>query len=424
MDLPGVLQGIAVHDGPPRGAASTRVAVIQDHAARTWAVTAAVVHPGLGFADLTGRAHQGAGLTGLLDLAAQTELVDELLVTVRTVPDDGAERDLWMQRHRHPDSPPLARQVNDDLRHGLAAASVRTESWLTLVVPETRMSRAARQSGGGLDGPRPRPVRPHGRGRGPAARRHGHDRGRPGSPPRSSRWPAAPASPPATAPASSPPAPNATSHPAGHRPGRASGPGPCGTVGTAGTCGCSVNADVPWAMAGPSGADAAVRHYTHDAWSSVSATIGLPDNGAVMGALAPVLTPSEPGERRSLMVAYPILRQSAADRQSATREWSADLGEELKNRAGMKIRARQRTEGARARGLDSKLARGRCMTRPYAVATVTVPSTYRVEEFGRRLDASVRRAGYAPLRLDLAQDVGFAASAVPLGISLTRRGDA
>ena len=38
-----------------------------------------------------------------------------------------------------------------------------------------------------------------------------------------------------------------------------------------------MNADVPWAMAGPSGADATVRHYSHDAWNSVSATIKLPD---------------------------------------------------------------------------------------------------------------------------------------------------
>ena len=45
-------------------------------------------------------------------------------------------------------------------------------------------------------------------------------------------------------------------------------------------------------------------------------------------------------------------------------------------------------------------------------------------KFGRRLDASVRRAGFAPLRLDLAQDTGFAASTIPLGTSLTRSGDA
>ena len=58
------------------------------------------------------------------------------------------------------------------------------------------------------------------------------------------------------------------------------------------------------------------------------------------------------------------------------------------------------------------------------MCTVTVPKTARIAEYGRRLDASVRRAGFAPLRLDLAHDVGVAASTVPLGVSLTRRGAA
>ena len=63
------------------------------------------------------------------------------------------------------------------------------------------------------------------------------------------------------------------------------------------------------------------------------------------------------------------------------------------------------------------------MTQPYAVCTVTVPKTLRVAEYGRRLDGAIRAAGFAGLRLDLAQDVAFAASVVPMGISLTRRGD-
>ena len=58
---------------------------------------------------------------------------------------------------------------------------------------------------------------------------------------------------------------------------------------TAHTTAPSVNADVPWAMAGPSGADPAARHYSHDAWNSISATIKLPVKGAAMGALAPIL---------------------------------------------------------------------------------------------------------------------------------------
>ena len=102
-----------------------------------------------------------------------------------------------------------------------------------------------------------------------------------------------------------------------------------------------MNADVPWAMAGPSGADSAVRYYSHDAWNSVSSTIKLPAKGSVIGALAPVLTPGEAGERRSFLVAFPILRQSAADRRTANSEWAADLGEELRRKAKVKQRAKQ-----------------------------------------------------------------------------------
>ncbi|MFC3687281.1 SCO6880 family protein [Aquipuribacter hungaricus] len=424
-DLPGALHGIEVHDGPPRGASLSRVAIVQDHAARTWAVTAAVVHPGLGFVDAEERAHQAVGLGGLLDLASHTELIDEVLFTVRTVPDDGAERDLWMQRHRRADGPLLARAVNDDLREALTQASVRTESWATIVVPETRMTRAARQCGRGLDG-RARVLY------GLMGEVEAQLRG--GMAMTEVTWLTSPQL--------------ALACRTGFAPGDRAGvvaaladrdqadstraavggadPGAAGAGDGVGDVSAPprIAADVPWALAGPAGAEATSRHYTHDAWSSVSATIKLPDSGAVMGALAPVLTPSEPGERRSFVVAYPILRQSTADRQSATREWSADLGEELRAKAGVKMRARQRTEALRARGLDGKLARGHSMTRPYAVCTVTVPSTARVEEFGRRLDASVRRAGFAPLRLDLSQDLGFAASAVPLGVSLSRRGDA
>jgi hypothetical protein len=64
------------------------------------------------------------------------------------------------------------------------------------------------------------------------------------------------------------------------------------------------------------------------------------------------------------------------------------------------------------------------MTRPYAVCTVIVHKTARVAEYARRLDAAVRRAGFAPLRLDLSQDAAFTDSTISLGISLSRNGGA
>ena len=394
-DLPGVLHGIRVHDGPPQGPSMSRVAVVQDKANRVWAVTAAITHPGLALADGDERARQGRGLTDLLNACARTELITEVIFVVRSVPDDGAERDQWLTRHLRTDAPTLARTVNEQLSQVLSQAAVRTEAYVTIVAPEARLAKEAKEFGRGIDA-RARAMLML------AGEVESHLRA--GMRVTGVEWLTSPQLAAAVRTGFAP----------GDRAGiiealaaREAEPG--------------VNADVPWAQAGPSGADAVVRHYSHDAWNSVSATVKLPARGAVIGALAPVLVPTEPGERRSLMVAFPILAASTADRQTANAEWAADMGETLRTKAGVKTRAREQQAAARTRGLDAKLASGHALVRPYAVATVTVPKTARIAEYGRRLDAAIRRSGFAPLRLDLAQDAGFAASTIPLGLSLTRK---
>ncbi|MBU4188893.1 MAG: PrgI family protein [Actinobacteria bacterium] len=393
-DLPGILAAVTVHDGPPHGAEQRRVAIIQHHSTRSWAVTAAITHTGLALADSTERASQAAGLAALLNACARTELVDELLFVVRSVPDDGAEREQWMARHHQPDTPELARRVNEGLADMLSRASVRTEAFVTLVVPERRLAREAREYGRGIEG----------RGRALAlVMAEVEEHLRAGLRIREVEWLTSPQL--------------AVAVRTGFAPGdRAS----IVDALAAHQQNPDVNAAVPWDLAGPSGADLAMRHYGHDAWNSISATIKLPARGAVIGALAPVLTPTEPEERRSLLVAFPILAQTTADRQTANSEWTADMGEALRAKAGVRTRAKERIALSRTRSLDSRLATGNALVRPYAVATVTVPKTQRIAEYGRRLDASVRHAGFAPLRLDLAQDAGFAASAIPLGASLAR----
>jgi hypothetical protein len=396
-DLPGVLGQVAVHEGPPQGPDLTRVAIIQHHARRTWAVTAAITHPGLALADPAERSSQGRGLATLLNTCARSELVEEIQFLIRSVPDDGAERAQWLTRHQHPGAPPLARIVNDQLAGMLSQASVRTEAFVTVIVGERRLAREAREFGRGIEG----------RGRAlqlvmaevEASLLTGL---------RVSRveWLTSPQL--------------AVAVRTGFAPGDRAG---IIDALAAAETDPGVNAGVPWAMAGPSGADLVVRHYSHDAWNSVSATIKLPAKGAVIGALSPVLTPTEPGERRSLVVGFPILAQSVADRQTQNAEWSADMGEQLRARAGVRTRAKEQTVLARTRSLDAKLATGNALVRPYAVACVTVPKTCRIAEFGRRLEASIRRAGFAPLRLDLVQDAGFAVATIPLGLSLTHTED-
>lgn len=396
-DLPGVLQGVTVHDGPPQGATNTRIAIVQDHANRVWAATAAITHPGLALADAAARDSQGRGLATLLNACARTELISEVLFMVRSVPDDGAEREEWLARHQPAAAPALAKTVNQQLAETLSQASVRTEAFVTIVVPEERLAKEAKEFGRGVDA----------RARAMAmlmAETEGHLRT--GMRVSSVEW--------LTSPQLA----------AAVRTGFA--PGDRASIIAAlaeRDRDPSVNADVPWAQAGPAGAELVVRHYSHDAWHSISSSLKLPAKGAVLGALAPVLVPTEPGERRSMVAVFPIVAQSTADRQTQNSEWAADMAETLRTRAGVKTRAKDRTAMARTRGLDAKLASGNALVRPYAVVSVTVPQTMRIAEFGRRLDASVRRAGFAPLRLDMSQDAGFAAANIPLGVGLDRKAD-
>ena len=391
-DLPGILAGIQVHDGPPRSARMTRVAVIQDHTAQTWAATARIVHPGIGTAEARERNRMGEGLSQLLEVLARTELARMVVVQIRTVPDDGAERAQWVAANRRPDGPALSRKVNDDLAVTLTSAAVRTEAFVTVVVPESSLAKPARQSGGGLDG-RARVLY------GQLGEVEAHLLGAVGC----SRveWL------------------DSQTLAAAVRTGFAPGDR-AGLVAAAaeltGDPGAATT--VPWAAAGPGSAAAPVRWYEHDAWRSVSATIVLPDRGAILGALAPVLVPGSPGERRSYTVFFPVVSDRKASRSTASAEISAATGSELRRRTGRIARARQQHNEQQTQAVDTKLARGRSLVRPAAAASVTVPASWPIEEYGRHLESSIRRAGFTPHRLDLAADSGFIASTIPLGVGL------
>src|SRR4051812_10292333 len=151
-DLPGVLSGIRTHDGPPFGPLLVRPAIVADHWEHTWAVVARITHPGIGLAEAAARARMGAGLAELLEGAATAELVSVVALQIRTLPDDGAERAAWHQAQLRRSAPALALAVGAELAAGLTSAGVRPEAFVTVVVPERRIARAAREAGGGVDG--------------------------------------------------------------------------------------------------------------------------------------------------------------------------------------------------------------------------------------------------------------------------------
>ena len=392
--LPGVLAGIELHPGPPYGHDLGRVAIIQDHARRTWAATARIEHPGIGLAEAEVRDRMSAGLAELCEAATRTELVDVLAIQVRTVPDDGAERADWIHKRRRPDGPPLARQVNDLLTQQLMPACVRSEAFLTVVVAEERIGRAAKRAGGGVLG-RARMLY------GVLAEVEARLLGPMGCTKVS--W----LDPPSLAVAIR------TGFEPGDRTALAAA-----HIAAAGDS--RIAAGVPLAAAGPTIAHTEIRQYLHGDWASITDTVLLPEQGAILGALAPVLVPSSPGERRSITVFYRPVPMRVADRITGREEMSAITGAELRRRSGRLERAKQRRATTRLRTTDEKLARGRSLVRAGAAVSVTVPRDWPAQEYGRRLDAAVRLAGYVPQRLDGAQDAAFVSSVLPLGVGVVR----
>jgi len=395
-DLPGVLAGITAHDGPPFGVLLARPAIVQDSSAQSWAAVARISHPGIGLAEAGTRNRMAAGLSELLEGAASAELISVVAVQIRTVPDDGAERAAWQARHVRPDAPALARQVNAELSAAMMQAGVRHETFVTVVVPESRIARQAKQAGGGVDGRARVLYQVMGEVEARLAGAMGCS---------SVQWLGT--------------AELAAAIRTGFAPGDRAG---LIEAQLAAQADPSIAGRLPVAAAGPSSAPSPERrHYTHDAWSTATCTLLLPEQGALMGALAPVFTPSVAGERRSVTVFFEPVSRDKADRMVGRDSMSAGTAAEMRRRLGFQTRAAQRRDAGRVQDADVRLASGRSLVRAAVAAAVTVPSTWSISEHASRLESSVRGAGFVPLRLDLAQDSGFAAACVPLGIGLPRR---
>jgi hypothetical protein len=178
---------------------------------------------------------------------------------------------------------------------------------------------------------------------------------------------------------------------------------------------------IPVTAAGPANAVTAMRSYRHGEWESISTTILLPRKGAVMGALARALVPSQMGERRALTVFFRPVGQAVADRTTGRAEMSATMAAEVRRKVGRVERARERRAVERLHETDEKLERGRSLVRVSSACAITVPATWNSQDYGRRLDASVRLCGFTPLPLDGAHDAAFAAAVIPLGTGLPRK---
>jgi hypothetical protein len=100
---------------------------------------------------------------------------------------------------------------------------------------------------------------------------------------------------------------------------------------------------------------------------------------------------------------------------------SATMAAEVRRKVGRVERAKDRHSVQQVHDTDEKLERGRSLVRVSSALAITVPASWKAQDYGRRLDASVRLCGFTPLPLDGAHDAAFAAAVIPLGTGLPNK---
>ena len=396
-DLPGVIAGLRTHDGPPFGPLGSRVCLLQDPRSGRWSATAKLAHPGVAAVDETTRDGDATELGNLLAAAADSEQVAGLSLLIRTVPDDGAERAAWVADHEAVDAPDLVVRTARQLEASIVAASVRHEVFLTVSVSEAKVRRAARDAGGGAVG-RARVLYRYLGELEQRLRAIGVT---------DLTWLTS--------------TEIATTIRTGYNLADAAG---LARAAHASRRGLRVETGTLPGAAGPATAPApASRAYDHDSYTTVSYALLLPKRATTVGALARLLAPASPGERRCLALHYEPLPPSRANRQIDRDTWAAEIAVDVKAKRGFRVPRRDRKRLADVAEQERQLARGHSLVRVAGAAAVTVPTTAGVEDAAAGFEGSARAAGFQLLRLDLAQDSGFVAAVLPLGIGLPKRGE-
>ncbi|WP_020502321.1 SCO6880 family protein [Sciscionella marina] len=387
-DLPGVLARLRFPDGPPLRDMG-RVCLIHDTAEARWGATARLTHGGVGMLSDAQCERLANRLGNLLLAIGRHKVIDRMTLMVRTVPDDGAEYDAWRARHEIRDAPQLARQASRELDRTVGAVSVRHEVFVTLSGREEDLRKPAAAAGGGVTGRAVVLYRVLD-GLEDKLRSLGAQR---------VKWLGGDEL--ATAirtgfnPATAKTLATRQQH---HQRGRS----------------------VPWATAGPAHAPSpSARTYHHDGFASVSWAVLMPEAGTFFGSLGGLLAVKTAGERRSLAVHYEVLSQRRARKAVRSNRFRAGVMRDWRSTRGFNTSAADRREAGGAQAQEQAVAAGHGIVR-YAVATaITVPEDWPVEDHAARVENDI--AGrYDLLRMELAQDSGFVAATLPVGVGLPR----
>jgi hypothetical protein len=400
MDLPGILAPLKIltagdgSDGPG-------IAIVRNARERTCTAVARVQVPGIGLVDSARRDQRVNGWGALLaSLCREGHPVTRVQALQRIVPESGAGLRQWHAGHLDPDAPALAADVTSGLLATSTLASSQRESYLAFTMDERRAASQIKAAGGGEAGACTVLAR-HLRALAPAVT---------GADLRISGW-LAPRDlaevlrtafdPDAARELEARRAAWQAATQAGQEPG-------------------GLPPGVPPQAAGPAAAQADPGRYVHDGGVSVTYWIqDWPRHQVYATALMPLL--AESLHRRSFSIHAEPLGPRSAERHVMRERTARDVAIRMRQRTGQVVPEHERQAMARAQAQDAERAAGHGLLRFTGFVTVTVTDRSQIDDGCAALEADAAAAGIEARRMWFAQDIGFAVSALPLGMGVPRK---
>jgi len=398
MDLPGILAPLTILEADT-GSGGT-MAVIHNRADRTYTAVARIRFPGIGLVDSSRRDQRVAGWGGLLKgLCVEGNPIIRVQAHQRLVPESGAALHRWHADHLAKDAPAAAVEITKSLLGSATLATSQRESYLAFTMDASRAAGPIKTAGGGSAGAAAVLVR-HLRAltssigsadlqvEGWLAPRDLAEVMRTAFDPHSSRMLAE---------------------------RRAAA-----TAASVRGLEPAIEAGVAPALAGPVSAESSRVHYAHDGGLSVTYWVAQwPRNKVYSTALAPLL--GEGKHRRSFSMHVEPLSPRNAEREVMRERTARHVAVSMRRKSGQIVPEHEKAALQRADAQDAERAAGHGLVRYSTFCTVTVTDPADLEDACSALEADASGSFIELERVWFAQDIGFACSALPVGMGLPKK---
>ncbi|WP_406475695.1 PrgI family protein [Streptomyces sp. NBC_01615] len=395
MDLPGVLARLRFLEAPD-GLGGT-LGISHDPVARTYTAVARITFPGLALVDTDRQTARVAAWAGFLRAyCTEDSPIVRIAVHQRCLPDDGAALRSWTDRHLAPDAPQAAVTALTELMEGAGPAATTRETYLSITLSAGKARLAINGAGGGQVGAAAVLVR----------ELHAMHAALSSASLQVVEWLAPRALAQTVRTAYDPEAQlmlatrNAEAQSADWH---------------------GLEAGVDPQLAGPARTETDWGTYRHDgAWTVSYQVRTWPQADVYATFLQPLLRPRQ-NARRSLSIVYEPIGPRRARQDLAREKAKRESARKLRAKTGQDESEDERREALIARAQDAARASGQGVVRLTAVLAVTVTDLGELETACAELQADAAASGLELRRMWGAQDVGFAAAALPLGQGLPER---